>query len=123
MRPGAGELLQAKQKELDAFQRLLRILERLRAEVQFRAMRNRKQRVAQRQRRVAHLLDLGKRIDVSQRLGNLLLVNIQMLAMDPVADEGLPGGPFALRDLILVMWKNQIDRTGVNVERLAEKLH
>src|SRR5436190_24383464 len=46
-----------------------------------------------------------------------------MLAVHPVTDERFPGRSFALRDLVLVMRKDEIDGAGVDVERLAEELH
>src|SRR6267154_2021166 len=46
-----------------------------------------------------------------------------MFKVQPVADELLAGGAFALGDFVFVMRKNQIDATGVQVESLAQIFH
>src|SRR5207245_11688981 len=107
VRRGAGDLIEAKQKVLDALQRVLRVYERLVAEIQLGAMGNRQQRVSKHQRRIAHLLDFLQRVDVAERLGHLLLFDIEMLAVDPETDERLAGRAFALCDFVFVMRKNQ----------------
>src|SRR6185503_4435506 len=44
--------------------------------------------------------------------------------MDPEARERLTRRTFALRDLVFVVWKNQIDAAGVDIDRrLAEPPH
>src|SRR5258706_1629764 len=46
-----------------------------------------------------------------------------MFKVQPVADELLAGGAFALGDFIFVMRKSQIDAAGVQVESLAQIFH
>src|SRR5882724_2098277 len=46
-----------------------------------------------------------------------------MLDVQPVAHELLAGGAFALGDFVFVMGKDQVDTTGMNVERLTEIFH
>src|SRR5258708_32532810 len=46
-----------------------------------------------------------------------------MFKVQPVADELLSGGAFALRDFVFVMRKNQIDATGVQVESFTQIFH
>src|SRR5258705_6184140 len=46
-----------------------------------------------------------------------------MFEVDPVADKLLARGAFALRNLVVVMRKTQIDAAGMNVEGLSEVLH
>jgi hypothetical protein len=40
-----------------------------------------------------------------------------MLDVHPVAGERFPGCPLRLRDLVLVVGKDQIDAAGMNVDR------
>src|SRR5258706_6586337 len=46
-----------------------------------------------------------------------------MFKVQPVADELLASGAFALGDFVFVMRKNQIDATGVQVKSLAQIFH
>src|SRR6186713_2241282 len=46
-----------------------------------------------------------------------------MGAVQPRADERLPCGRLALGDLVLVVGEDQIDPTGMDVERRAEMSH
>src|SRR5258705_8689355 len=46
-----------------------------------------------------------------------------MFEVDPVADKLLARGAFALRNLVFVMRKDQIDAAGMNVEGLSQVLH
>src|SRR5689334_21487622 len=46
-----------------------------------------------------------------------------MFEVNPVTNKLLARRAFALRDLVFVMWKNEIDTAGVNVETLTEILH
>ncbi len=55
--------------------------------------------------------------------GHLATVDEQKADMEPVAREGLAGGGFALRNLVLVMGKHQVFAAGVEVEAFAEILH
>src|SRR5687768_876663 len=95
----------------------------MRREVQLRAVGNGEQGVAKREGAVSHLLDLGEGEDVAQRLRHLLLIDVEVLAVEPVADERLSGRTLALRDLVLVVREDQVDCAGVNVEGLAEEVH
>src|SRR6267154_2173142 len=46
-----------------------------------------------------------------------------MFKVQPVVDELLAGGAFALGDFVFVMRENQIDAAGVQVESLAQVFH
>src|SRR5580698_9705197 len=46
-----------------------------------------------------------------------------MRAVQPVFDERFAGGPFALGDLILVMWEFQVLATEMQVKGFTERLH
>ena len=59
----------------------------------------------------------GTRVDVAERLRHLLVLDEQMLDVHPEARERLLGRALALRDLVLVMRKDQIDAAGVDVDR------
>src|SRR5689334_12824221 len=70
--------------------------------------------------------DVVKVVDIAERLRHLLgpfalLVwaglDHQVLDVHPEARELLSRRAFALRDFVLVVWKDQIDAAGVNVYR------
>src|SRR5690242_20603072 len=44
-----------------------------------------------------------------------------MSAMQPIADKFFPGAPLGLCDFRLVMWKNVIDPTAMNIDLIAQK--
>ena len=44
-----------------------------------------------------------------------------MFDVDPEPRERLPGCPFALRNLVLVVREDQVNATGVDVERRAKQ--
>jgi hypothetical protein len=58
----------------------------------------------------------------AERLRHLLLVHDQVLDVNPEARERLAGRTFALRDLVFVMRKNQIDAAGMDIDwRFAQQ--
>ena len=59
--------------------------------------------------------------EVAQRLGHLLVVHIDETVVQPVIDEALAAGTFALRDLVLVVRELQVQATTVDVELLTEQ--
>src|SRR5687767_4137872 len=91
--------------------------------VEARAVMDGDQRVAQGTRRHARLEELGRAGDVPDRLGHLRAARLQVRAMQPGLDEGLAGGRFALRDLVLVVREDQVDAARVDLERWAEVSH
>src|SRR6185437_2305139 len=48
---------------------------------------------------------------------------MQMLGMEPKARERFSGNRLRLRDFVLVMRKNKVDTTRMNIESLAEVAH
>src|SRR5712691_3412154 len=46
-----------------------------------------------------------------------------MLGVQPVADEMLAGGGFALRDFVFMVRESEVDAAGVNIERFAQIFH
>ncbi len=76
------------------------------------------QDVAQCRRAIALIEHVAHGEDVAGRLRHLVaLLEQQMLDMHPEPRERLAGGPFRLRDFVLVMRKDQIDAAGMNVDR------
>ncbi len=61
--------------------------------------------------------------DVAEGLGHLLPLDLQELAVQPVAHELLPRRPLRLRDLVLVVGEGQVHPARVDVERLPQLLH
>jgi hypothetical protein len=60
---------------------------------------------------------------VAQRLRHLLGAHVDEAVVDPVAREGAAGHRLGLRDLALVVRKDQILPPAVDVEGLPEVLH
>ena len=73
--------------------------------------------------RDATLEQLGHPGDVAGRFGHLAAVHLQVGAVKPGLDERLPRGGLALRDLVLVMGKDQVDAARMDVERRPEVGH
>ena len=48
---------------------------------------------------------------------------MQVCAVQPGANEALPCGRLRLRDLIFVMWEDEINAAGVQVKAFAEITH
>ena len=61
--------------------------------------------------------------EIPQRLGHLLLIDLHEPVVDPVPGELLAGRRAGLGDFVLVVWKDEILATPVDVERVAEVLH
>src|ERR1700689_970995 len=60
--------------------------------------------------------------EISRRLRHLLALDGDEAVMQPVFDEGLAGmRAFALRDLVLVMRKDQVEPAAMDVEALAQE--
>ena len=57
------------------------------------------------------------------RLGHLRAAHLEVRAMEPRPDERLAGRRLALGDLVLVMREDQVDATGVDIERRPEVGH
>ena len=77
---------------------------------------NRDEEVAQRSRGHAALEDLVDPGDVAFRPGHLRAAHLEVGAVQPGLDERLAGRRLALGDLVLVVGKDQVDATGVDVE-------
>src|SRR3954454_3843161 len=81
------------------------------------------ERQPQGSRRDAGPEDLTDPRDVACRLRHLRTRRLEMGAVEPGPDEGLAGRRLALGDLVLVVGEDQVDATGVQVERRPEVRH
>src|SRR2546421_9254248 len=87
-------------------------------------MRARHQGVSNRSWMVTVLDHITQRRKVLQAFRHLLADSVlQMLRVQPIADERLVGGGLALRDLVFVVRKDVVDTAGVDVETFAQVLH
>ena len=103
-------------------QRLVGLLQAVPGEHQLLAVVGREQQVAERRRAMALGEHLGDRELVAERLRHLLLVDQQVLDVEPEAGERAAGRPLALGDLVLVVREHEVDAAGVQVDgRLAEQ--
>src|ERR1700726_4813712 len=120
-----GSRTEANREFIQAFDGAIRRLEQLGRKGEWTpVMRAGEQRVADRARLVALSDQIADRGEVLEALRHLLAHRIlQVLRMEPVANEGLSGCPFALRNLVLVVREDVVDAAGVNVEALAQVLH
>ena len=66
------------------------------------------------------LPDLPDREEIPQGFAHLPVVDIQKRIVQPVARKGPAVAAFTLSDLILMMWKNQILSSGVDVYLLSQ---
>src|SRR4051812_25319582 len=73
--------------------------------------------------RYALLAHPDDRRHVAEALGHLRAFDVQEGAVAPPARKWLSGRRLGLRDLVLVMRKDEVDRAAVDVERLAEQIH
>ena len=120
--PSSVDALGARQAIDESAERRLGLPEPLPREVQLFPIVPRQQEIAHRRGPVSLRDDVGNRVRVAERLRHLLVVDEQMLDVHPEAGERLAGRPFALRDLVLVVGKDQIDAAGMDVDRrLAEQ--
>src|SRR5580765_4738542 len=72
-------------------------------------------------RRGVHALiaQIARGEKIPEPLRHLRAAHVGELAVQPETRERLPGRRFGLRDLVFVMWKDQIDAAGVDVERFG----
>ncbi len=124
LRPG-GQRVEPRQEVGQPLERLLGLRHRGPRELQLLPVVHAEIQVAQRRRPVALLDDVGEVEDVAERLRHLVRA-----AGRPPRSSGArrasrsartccPVAPFALRDLVLVMRKDQVDAAGVEVDRRA----
>ncbi len=73
--------------------------------------------------RVIALQDFLDGEDVAQRLGHLLRVDVDKAVVNPVVDEGFPCSRLRLGDLVLVVGKDEVLPSAVDVEGLPQQGH
>src|SRR5437879_5532443 len=70
---------------------------------------------------------ITEREEISERLAHLFAFDQQMGRVEPIFDEALAGRlhgrAFALRDLILMMWKGQVLTAEMQIETWPKNLH
>ena len=115
--PVARHGLEPREAIDDAAQRLLGLLHPRPCEVELLPVVRRQQQVAKRRRAMAACDDVRQGVDVAERLRHLLVLDEEMLHVHPEPREGRARGALALRDLVLVVGKDQVDAAGMNVDR------
>src|SRR3984893_15170390 len=63
------------------------------------------------------------RRDVAESLRHLGSVSEEKLTVDPEAGKRFFRRALGLRDLILVVWEDQVDATAMDIERLTQIFH
>ena len=101
--------LQTRAKIAQALDGFLRALQRVKSEIELLAAGNAEQKIADCCRRKAFAGQIAKRVIVAFRLRHRLAFDFEVFKVQPVTHKFFPSGAFALRDLILMMRKNQID--------------
>jgi hypothetical protein len=126
IRIACGKRVEAREEIGQALQRLFRLRHRGPRELQLLPIMHAQIQIAQRRRTEAAIDDVAEVIDVAERLRHLLGarglvvwagVDHQVFNVNPEAGELFARRPFALRDLVFVMRKDQIDAAGVDVDR------
>jgi hypothetical protein len=72
---------------------------------------------------VVGLQHVGDGEEVAQRLGHLLVVDVEEAVVHPHVDEAVAVGTLALRDLVLVVRELQVHAAAVDVEVLTQQAH
>src|ERR1700761_1620708 len=72
---------------------------------------------------MSHQDQVAEGVEVSQALRHLLPLNQQEARMHPKVSELLMRHRLRLRDLVFVVWKDQVFAARVDVEALSEVLH
>ena len=122
MRAGRPDQIEPGEAVGEPLQGLFGAAQTVPGKVQLLAIVRRQQQVAHRRRPEAFFDHVGDGVGVAERLRHLLLVDNQILDVDPEARERPAGGAFALRDFVLVMREDEIDAAGMDVDRrLAEQ--
>ena len=74
-------------------------------------------RIGARSKEIAHAGN------VAERFRHLVATHLEVGAVHPGADERLPCRCLRLRDLILMVGEDQVDRAGVNIDLLTKVAH
>ena len=117
MRAVARHGVKPREKVGEPAKRLFRLPQARPREIELLAIVGRQQQIPHGRRPVPLGDHVWDRVGVAERLRHLLLVHDQVLDVNPEARERFAGRALALRDLVFVMRKNQIDAAGVNIDR------
>src|ERR1039457_403578 len=98
-------------------EQVVRVLERL------AIVGARGKQITQRRRARALVEHVAHSGEVTHSFGHLLAAHAQVLAVTPDAHEALTCGRLGLGDLVLMVRKDVVDATAVNVEALTEQGH
>ena len=71
--------------------------------------------------RIIILQDITDGEEIAQRLGHLHIVHADKTIMHPVIDKRLPGSPFRLGNLILMMRELQVESTAMDIEMFPQQ--
>ena len=99
------------------------LLESLKGKVQLFLIGNRGQQITDRRWLVALQNEIAGGVDVSETLRHFLAFHQQKANMHPIARESFAGSCFRLRNLVLVVRKDQILTPKVNVKRFTQVFH
>src|SRR5690606_32783120 len=91
-------------------------LQRLPGEIELAAVMGGEEGVADRGGADATLQEILQGEQVPGRLRHLLAVELQELAVKPVADERLAGSALRLSDLVLMVREDEVDASAMDVE-------
>src|SRR5262249_41374991 len=114
---------QAKNEFLNAVQRILSSSESFKGKAQLLAVANGNEQVTDFEWIVTFLKQVAQRKEIAFGFGHLFAFDKQMLPMNPEANELPARYSLALGDLVLVMRKNIVDASTMNIQRFAEMLH
>ena len=106
----------------EVIERFRRLPERPMRELHAGAVVREQAEVAERERIDVELHEVVDRHGVARGLGHLHAVGEEVLAVHPVTDRRVTVRALGLRDLVLVVRKDVVDATGVQIEALAEVL-
>jgi hypothetical protein len=111
----SAHLTRRLQRGVQALERGARVFQQRVAEVE-RAAVVRAQHEEAHRLAVELLQHVGDGEEVAQALGHLLVVDVQEAVVHPGLHKGRAAGPFALRDLVLMVRELQVHAAAVDVE-------
>src|SRR5438552_8463707 len=116
-------LFQPRPKIAQAFDGLLGAAQSIKSEVELLAAGNTQQKIANGFRGKSFLCQIAKGVIIASCFRHRFAFDLQMFEVIPVADKLLARAARALSNLVLVMWKDEINTTKMQIESFAEILH
>src|SRR5262245_25867374 len=108
---------------IQALDRRLSLPEALESKIKLFTIMAGEQQVTHRAGRITFGFQIAEGINVTQALRHLLSFDHEEFSMHPIADKRLPGRALLLRNLILVMWKDEVDPAGMYVKGFTQYVH